>query len=102
MLDSKSKREAKVYGSLPAVQQNILALSLTGGFQTGAIKTIWTEDSDGNCPFCFKPDGRYHRILECKRFEDIRQTHQDAIHILTTKREDWIYLLLEIFTMKTS
>ena len=83
---------AKVYGSFSSVEQTILALNLTGGFQTGAVKTIWTEDNDGTCPFCFKQDGRHHRIIECTKFEEVRNRHQEAINILTTQRENWIYL----------
>ena len=83
---------AKVYGSFTSVEQNILALNLTGGFQTGAVKTIWTDDNDGTCPFCFKQDGRHHRLVECTRFEEVRTRHQEALDIPTTQRKDWIYL----------
>ena len=83
---------AKVYRSITRVEQSIIALNLTGGYQTGAVKTVWTDDDDGSCPFRSQPDSRYHRILECPRFNDIRNRHISAIEILSTQRQEWIYL----------
>jgi len=86
------KTTARVLKSFSPVEQKILALNMVGGYQTGAVKTLWANDCDGTCPFCGQKDGRLHRILECQQFQEIRNKHPAAIHILQSSRKEWVYL----------
>ena len=86
------KMTARVYKTFTSVERTILALNMVGGFQAGAVKSLWASDCDGVCPYCGLIDGRKHRILECEKFREIRDKHQTAIRLLQSTRQDWVYL----------
>ena len=86
------KTTARVFASFSPVEQSLLSLNMVGGYQTGAVKSIWASDCDGTCPFCGAEDGRAHRILECPQFQSIRVKHSQAVQTLTTSRQEWVYL----------
>ena len=73
-----------------------LSLNITGGFQSGALKHMIYEDHTDRCPYCDMVDTKYHRLIECTMFEDIRKKHQDAIAILKDEHPEWIHLPLPV------
>ena len=48
---------------------NGLFLNITGGFQSGAAKSMCYQDVDECCPFCQEPDTKEHRLLYCKNYQ---------------------------------
>ena len=84
----------KVFRAFPPSEQVILALNVTGGFQSGTTKSFWAEDADGSCPFCGAPDSHTHRILECMATQCIRDKHQSAVLTLSNERPEWVWLPL--------
>ena len=40
----------------------ILALNMTGGYQTGSTKSYWLNDEEGLCEYCGAQDGKYQRL----------------------------------------
>ena len=67
--------------SITAVRQ--IAYNLTGGYQVGAVKAMWTATVDASCPFCGQPDTHSHQQLSCPAFLHIRQKHPQAIAYLS-------------------
>lgn len=67
--------------SITAVRQ--IAYNLTGGYQVGAVKAMWTATVDASCPFCGQPDTHSHQQLSCPALLHIRQKHPQAIAYLS-------------------
>ena len=84
----------KVFKSFPSSEQVILAMNVTGGVQSGTIKSFWAEDKDGTCGFCGAPDTHTHRLLECSATKCIRDKHLEAVRNLTEERPEWVWLPL--------
>ena len=61
--------------STTAIRQ--IAYNLTGGYQVGAVKAMWTS-----CPFCDQVDTHAHQQLECPAFLEVQQRHPRAIAYL--------------------
>lgn len=68
--------------SITAVRQ--IAYNLTGGYQVGAVKALWTATVDASCPFCGQMDTRSHQQLHCPAFLHIRQKHPQALVYLAS------------------
>ena len=83
---------SNVYRSFDKTEQAILALNMTGGYQTGSTKSYWLNDEEGLCEFCGAKDGRYHRMVECSETQFIRDKHPKAIETLCSCRPGWVYL----------
>ena len=83
---------AKVYQSFTQTEQTIIALNMIGGFQTGYTRKFWDHNCDGKCEFCDAMDGRYHRMIECTAFQEVRDKNDYAVNLLTHEFPDWIYL----------
>ena len=69
----------KTLRSLSPTSLRLIALDLTGGFQTGAIKYKWDSTRELACPFCGQDDTHAHRLLHCPNFLHVRNNHQEAI-----------------------
>ena len=67
--------------SVTALRQ--VAYNLTGGYQVGAVKAMWTSTVTAQCPFCDEIDTHAHQQLHCPAFLSIRQKHPQAITYLT-------------------
>ena len=72
----------KVLGRLSDTTLQLIALNITGGFQTGAVKQLWDSTQSIACPFCGMDDTHSHRLLECASFQHVRDQHPEAIRIL--------------------
>ena len=86
--------QLSVFSSLTDAEQKLIALNVTGGFQTNAIKKKWNEDVEVQCNFCEQFDNRAHRLLTCTATSVTRDQHMDAVGILTNEYPDWQYLPL--------
>ena len=53
----------KVLKHLSATTFRLIALNITGGFQTGVVKHIWDSTQEIACPFCGQEDINAHRLL---------------------------------------
>ena len=73
----------KVLQKLSDNSLRLVALNLTGGFQTGATKAIWDATASASCPFCGEIDTHEHRLLQCKEFQHVRDGHPSAVQILS-------------------
>ena len=69
-----------------------LFLNITGGFQSGASKSMCYQDASELCPFCNEPDTKDHRLLTCKNFQKVRMRHQGALKVLSEDFPSWIWL----------
>ena len=67
--------------SVTALRQ--IAYNLTGGYQVGAVKALWTSTVTAQCPFCDAIDTHAHQQLQCPAFAFIRQKHPQAVTYLT-------------------
>ena len=72
-------------------EQAILANHILGGFQNEVKKSKWDDESNNLCLLCNQVDVRRHRFLDCKHFENLRNQHKEAIHILEYHRANWVY-----------
>ena len=80
------------FSSLDTKQQSILKLNVAGAFQTQAQKAKWDPDCSENCILCEEKDTREHRVLECNELAPIRSQHEQACHVLSVMRPEWVYL----------
>eukprot|EP00435_Cladocopium_sp_Y103_P051857 s137_g16.t1 len=83
-----------VYSKLSDVEQKLIALNITGGFQTNAVKSKWDESIEVKCDFCDQVDCRIHRLAYCPATKHIRDQHADAVEIFESIKTDWQYLPL--------
>ena len=74
----------KVLRKLSDHTLRLIALDLTGGYQTGAVKAIWDNSQSHECEFCGQQDTHSHRQLHCPSFDHVRQSHPEAVQLLTT------------------
>lgn len=72
----------KINRKLSDKTRKLIALNLTGGYQTGAVKSLWDSTHSMQCPYCEQPDTHSHRQLECAHFQHLRDQHPDAIRLL--------------------
>lgn len=72
----------KIHRKLSDYTLKLIALHLTGGYQTGAVKAIWDSSQDPSCSFCGQMDTHAHPLLECPSLLHVRQNHPDAVTIL--------------------
>eukprot|EP00435_Cladocopium_sp_Y103_P020001 s186_g4.t2 len=79
---------------LSDIEQKLIALNITGGFQTNAVKNRWDESVLVKCAFCDETDSRGHRLTSCIATEKIRKEHPNAVHIFAVEKPDWQYLPL--------
>lgn len=83
---------SKVFRSFEKTEQAILALNMTGGYQTGSTRSYWLNEEEGLCEFCGAQDGRHHRMMECCETKHIRDKHPNAVETLGVRRPGWVYL----------
>ena len=69
-----------------------LFLNITGGYQSGASKSMCYHDADESCLFCNEPDTKEHRLLSCKNYLNVRLQHQEAVKILSDEFPSWVWL----------
>lgn len=62
----------------------LIALDVTGGYQTGAVKAIWDGSQSHFCEFCGQADTHAHRQLHCPVFGHVRDNHKEAVTLLET------------------
>lgn len=89
--------QRRVFSRLSPVEQQLIALNITGGFQTNAIKHKWDDDIQTQCDHCSQYDSRSHRLLTCEAATHIRATHPEAVEVLATTKVDWQYLPISTF-----
>ena len=70
-----------------------LYINVTGGYLSGVVKKRCYDDNDGVdiCPFCNATDTKWHRLIECPKFERLRQKHGDAVHSLMNHYPEWVW-----------
>lgn len=78
-----SYTQHKVLRTVSDATLRLIALNLTGGFQTGATKAIWDASASDKCAFCGEVDTHEHRLLFCPDFKHVRDNHPSAIQTLT-------------------
>ena len=69
-----------------------LFLNITGGYQSGAVKSLCYEEQEEFCHFCRQVDTKTHRLLMCPHFANLRRQHSEAIDILQHTHPEWIWL----------
>ena len=67
--------QIKILKQLTIREQKLVALNLTGGYQTAAVKAIWDQTQSIECEFCGQPDTHLHRQLHCEHFAHVRANH---------------------------
>ena len=72
----------KINRQFSDASRKLLVLNLTGGYQTGAVKSLWGSSQSINCAYCEMPDIHQHRQLECPNFQHLRDKHPEAITYL--------------------
>ncbi len=56
----------KLLEKCPANEQRGLVREIASAYQLETQKQKWTNDSDGMCPYCMKPDSKSHRHYQCQ------------------------------------
>ena len=74
---------SRVLRAMPHTAVRQIAYNLTGGYQVGAVKALWTSTVTATCPYCDQPDTHAHQQLECPAFQEVRQRHKQAVTCLT-------------------
>ena len=74
-----------------ASQQLILARHLSGSFQTAAVKVLWHASESDRCPWCGAVETRFHRFVECPRFEAVRAQHPLAVSAMVDVHPHWVF-----------
>ena len=82
---------SRALGRFTASQQKVLVKHVSGAFQTAAMKSRWDHTLTDSCPWCGQPETRRHRFLECSAFQTLRMHHADAVDLLSTTQQHWIY-----------
>ena len=84
---------SRVLRTLPIASVRLIAYNLTGGYQVGAVKALWSATTDAHCPYCDQIDTHTHQQLECPAFQEIRNQHPQAVTYLTHHpQKQWIPL----------
>lgn len=52
---------------------------MSGKQFTHDVLSKFASDITKQCPVCGKPDGKKHRIFECKALDKVRKLHSDAV-----------------------
>ena len=84
----------KVFSAFSDDDQKLLSFYFLGSFQVSTIKAKWNADEVPECPLCGLPDTRPHRYLECEAFSLLRTQFSDAVGILASERNEWMYIPL--------
>ena len=74
--------QIKIMKQLSTREQKLVALNITGGYQTAAVKVIWDSTQSSACEHCGQPDTRLHRLLDCPPFQHVRDQHPEAVQII--------------------
>ena len=56
------------------------------------MKGKWDVDTQIKCNHCDEYDSRPHRLLSCSATNHIREMFPEAIQLLGSEKEDWVYL----------
>ena len=79
--------------TLPTTSIRLIAYNLTGGYQVGAVKALWSATTDARCPYCTQIDTHTHQQLECPAFQEIRNQHPRAVAYLNNNPQKiWLPL----------
>ena len=89
--------QLSVFSKLQLAEQKMIALNITGGFQTNAMKGKWNEDVQMQCDHCDQIDSRSHRLIECEALSHIRENFPQALDVLSNSRSDWQFLPIVTF-----
>jgi hypothetical protein len=89
--------QRRVFAKLTSREQKLIALNVTGGFQTNAIKHKWDDETQVKCDHCSQLDNRSHRLLSCEATHLIRVKHPHAVEVLGSINPDWLYLPISTF-----
>ena len=71
--------------------QKVLALRITGAFQTAASKALWSSGVTSACPWCGAPETKEQRFLRGPAFAVIRDQHQEAVRAMELSSPHWVY-----------
>ena len=74
--------QIKIMKQLSTREQKLVALNITGGYQTAAVKAIWDSTHSNACEHCGQPDTHLHRLLGCPPFQHVRDQHPEAVQII--------------------
>ena len=83
---------AKVVQTLAPSEQNLIAMNISGGFQSGTTKCKWAYGVDEFCQFCGQIDSKWHGIVECPEMLAPRLKHKHAVKVLQKYRPEWVDL----------
>ena len=83
---------AKMVQTLSPTEQAIIAMNISGGFQTNSNKCKWACGKDEFCEFCGEVDTKWHGIVECKAMQPVRLKHKNAVKTLRLFRPEWVDL----------
>ena len=89
--------QLSVFSKLQPCEQKMIALNITGGFQTNALKGKWNEDVQLQCDHCDQIDSRSHRLIACEAMSHVRDKFPQAVDVLCNQRPDWQYLPIATF-----
>ena len=60
-------------------QCHCLMKEIASAFQTRYQQSKWDPSVDSSCDYCGSEDTRWHRVLDCPAFHDIRENYQESI-----------------------
>ena len=72
-------------------EQALLLRHATGAFLSEAAKSIWAEDTDGNCPLCGQLQTKHHKILACPSLKSVRAPLQPNLQRIIDDWPSWVH-----------
>ena len=67
----------KLISRCPENEQRGIIREIANSYQLETQKKKWTNDSDGNCPFCLQLDSKSHRHYQCQATSSVWEQYPD-------------------------
>ena len=69
----------KLVAQCPPKEQRGIIREIANTYQLETQKQKWTNDADGNCPYCMKPDSKSHRHYQCQATSEVWEQYPQLI-----------------------
>ena len=81
----------KLLQQLSPPEAMVIARHISGGFQSGATKSLWEPQTTDKCQLCGQLDTKEHRILSCPSTQHVRDRWAPYVSFAVGTHQHWIH-----------